>query len=306
MVEKAFEGLKALEIAELTEGFFNVAYLIKLSDGRDVILKIAPPKEAIIMTHEKNIMCSEVETMRMVTERTKVPVARVLYYDNSKAICESDYFFMEKLSGKSFNVLRESLNEEEQKKINFQTGVYNRQINSIHGTKFGYYGQPDKQGNDWYQVFRSMMQDVVDDAARLSIVFGAEVSKILELLERDKNYFMEVTVPKLVHWDLWAGNVFVVEGTITGFIDFERCLWGDELMEVGFRTYDKNQSFLDGYGIGDLTKSQTIRAKWYDVYLLMIATLECDYRLYEDRGMYEWGTSMTREWIKQIEDRINE
>ncbi|HEX3021384.1 MAG TPA: aminoglycoside phosphotransferase family protein [Lachnospiraceae bacterium] len=207
-------------------------------------------------------MCSEVETMRIVTERTKVPVAKVLYYDNSKSICESDYFFMEKLSGKSFNVLRESFNDEEQYKVNFQTGVYNRQINSIHGTKFGYYGQPDRQGSDWYQAFHSMMQDVINDADKLGIESGAEVSKIIELLERDQNYFTEATVPKLVHWDLWAGYVFVPDGTITGFIDFERCLWGDELMEVDFRTYDRNQSFLDGYGIGDLTKSQIIRAKW--------------------------------------------
>ena len=46
----------------------------------------------------------------------------------------------------------------------------------------------------------------------------------------------EVQSPRLVHWDLWDGNVFVDPATaqITGISDFERSLWGDPLMEVNF------------------------------------------------------------------------
>lgn len=56
-------------------------------------------------------------------------------------------------------------------------------------------------------------------------------------------FFDEVTVPRLVHWDLRAGNVLVEQERITGLIDFERCLWGDVRMEVGFRTFARDPFF---------------------------------------------------------------
>ena len=76
MVRRAF-GRDALEMEELKEGYFNIAYRIGLED-RQVVLKIAPPREVPVMTYEKNIMFSEVDSMRMIAERTKVPVPKIL------------------------------------------------------------------------------------------------------------------------------------------------------------------------------------------------------------------------------------
>jgi hypothetical protein len=99
-------------------------------------------------------------------------------------------------------------------------------------------------------------------------------------------------------------NVFINEGKVTGLIDFERCLWGDELLEVGFRTYGYEKGFFDGYGISGLSKEQQIRAEWYDIYLFLISSLECDYRLYDSRWAYEWGSKMLLEWAEKMEKRL--
>lgn len=40
MVEKAFNNLDIINIEELTEGFFNITFLTKLSNNSEVILKI--------------------------------------------------------------------------------------------------------------------------------------------------------------------------------------------------------------------------------------------------------------------------
>lgn len=95
MVQRAF-GEKALEMQELKEGYFNIAYRIRLKD-RNVVLKIAPSPEIRVMTCEKNIMFSEVDSMRMAAKRTKVPVPRILFYDNSGSVIDREYFFMEML-----------------------------------------------------------------------------------------------------------------------------------------------------------------------------------------------------------------
>ncbi len=304
LFHRAFPDQEIANIEELTEGFFNVAYHIALTDGSEVILKIAPSSDMDIMTHEINIMFSEVDSMKMVARETTVPVADILYYDNSHTICDSDYFFMKKLKGKSFYSCMETMTEEQKEKINFKMGEYNRILNQIKGSRFGYYGQPDKQGDNWFTVFRSMLQDTYHDAKRKSIDIPVPMDHLLSLLDRDRDIFEQVKEPSFVHWDIWAGNVFVHEDKITGIIDFERCLWADELMEVGFRTCWYNKAFIEGYGYKELQPDQLLRAEWYDVYLFLISCLECDYRLYDNRGAYEFGTKMLTEWVEKKNSQI--
>lgn len=303
MIDRAFPGIQAVSIKELTEGFFNVAYMVELSDGRETVLKIAPPIQSVIMTHEHNIMSSEVHSMRIVAEQTDVPVAKIYFYDDSRQLCDAEYFFMEKLSGSSFHSCMSELSDEVRLGVDVQVGNINRRINTIIGERFGYFGQPDKQGDVWFDVFKSIALDAINDAAAFNIDFTIDIPQLMTLLERDKPHFEEVTTPRLVHWDLWAGNVFIEDGKVTGVIDFERCLWADELLEVGFRKFANNHSFVEGYGITDWTESQRIRVLWYDVYLFLIMALECDYRQYEDRGVYNWSTEMLRECMQSITSR---
>lgn len=101
MAAKFFAPSVILDIEELTEGYFNVAYKICLSNGKKVILKVAPPKDVRIMTCEKNIMESEVEAMKMVEDVHGIPVPRVLGFDKSCQICKSPYFFMDMIPGRA-------------------------------------------------------------------------------------------------------------------------------------------------------------------------------------------------------------
>lgn len=298
MFHHAFPNEEVCEITELTEGYFNVAYKIS-SNQRSVICKIAPSAQTDIMTYENNIMFSEVDSMKMVAEKTDVPVAKILFYDNSHTICDSDYFFMEILEGRSFSGLENEISKEEKEHIYYGMGKYTRMLNDISGNKFGYYGQPDKQGTNWYEVFRSMFNDVYDDAERKTIAMPVSREHLLQLLEKDKAIFEAVKQPKFVHWDIWAGNVFVDDGEITGIIDFERCLWADELMEVGFRTYGREESFFAGYGIEKLDAAQECRASWYDVYLCLLMSMEADYRQYENNDISDWARGMVEKWVAE-------
>ncbi len=202
MIQKGVGNISVIKIEELTEGFFNIAYLVELENGVDVVLKIAPPLNSLIMTHEKNIMYSEAMSMQMVKELTNCPVAKIIYYDNSHTICDSDYFIMEKLEGKSLNSIINTLSESEKDKINYQVGVYDKQLNCIHGEKFRYFGQPTKQGENWFEVFKNMIMDAIDDSERLNIDLKISGEHIIEILNRDKNYFEDVKIPRFVHWDI--------------------------------------------------------------------------------------------------------
>lgn len=299
MLHQVYPDREVESIEELTEGFFNVAYNITLKDGVEVILKIAPKRDLDVMTYEINIMFSEVDSMKMVARDTSVPVAEILYYDNSHTICDADYFLMEKLKGKSFNSCMETMTQEQKDAVFYQMGVYTKRLNQIKGSKFGYYGQPNRQGDNWFVVFRSMLQDIYQDAERKTIHIAVPKDQLLSLLDRDRHIFEQVKKPSFVHWDIWAGNVFIHEDKITGIIDFERCLWADPLMEFGFRTCWCEKAFFEGYGLTELKPDQLLRAEWYDIYLFLETCLECDFRMYDNREAYNFGTKMLLEWVEK-------
>ena len=301
MVEHFFSPGKLQSYKELTEGYFNVAYEVTLSDGQTLVLKIAPAEDVRVMTHEKNIMSAEVWAMEKVMGHGKIPVPKVLAYDNSRTLCQSPYFFMEKLPGRSLNVIKDTLTKAQADSIYRETGRLCREINTIACPCFGYPGQPRFQGADWYTVFGGMLKAGLEDAQKGSVDLKIPVDRLFSYLEQDRAVFEEVTQPMLVHWDLWDGNIFVEDGAITGLIDWERCIWGDPLMEVGFRCHWNDDFFRKGYGAAALTPAQERRILWYDIYLFVIVSLECEYRKYETMDMYDWATQMLTQQFQKLE-----
>ena len=98
MAVRAFGGTTLAQgdgaVFELKEGWFNVAYNVRLADGREVVLKIAPPTDAEVLFYENNIMATEVAAMRLVRQNPAIPVPEIYYFDDAHDLCDSDYFFM--------------------------------------------------------------------------------------------------------------------------------------------------------------------------------------------------------------------
>lgn len=298
MVNKFFAPLMLKDYKELTEGYFNIAYEVELNNGKKTILKIAPSKEVKVMTYEKNIMYSEVQAMKIVKEKSNVPVAEVYGYDDSRSICDSPYFFMEKINGNSLNSIKDTLTPEQINRIYIETGRMINSVNSLTCPCFGYPGLTEYQGTHWYSVFYKMIEALLEDAKQVNVDIKISPDKLIRKLKQDKAVFEEVSEPSFVHWDCWDGNIFVKNGSVVGIIDWERTLWADPLMEVGFRTYAPNIGFQKGYGFESLNEYQQRRALWYDIYLMLSMTIECEYRKYETMDQYNWTTGVL---VKQFE-----
>lgn len=303
LIQQAFPERKLKNLRELTEGYFNIAYEVSFDDGTASILKIAPHPKVTVMTYEQNIMESEVRSMQLVAQKTHVPVPRVEFYDPSCQWCSAPYFFMEKLKGEGLSTRKSRLTPQEVNDVYSLVGSLTKEINQITNAYFGYPGLKKFQGENWYQVFCEMLKAVMMDAEKESIDLKISSRELLDLLDKDKNLFLEVVTPRLVHWDIWDGNIFIEDGRLTGIIDWERCLWGDPLMEVGFRSYAQSPDFLRGYGIGQLTEEEHRRILWYDLYLLMIVAQEHVYRKYETAELYDWATTLLGEKWGELKTR---
>jgi aminoglycoside phosphotransferase (APT) family kinase protein len=303
MVQQAFGNhlrSEDIELKELTEGFYNVAYEITLPE-QSVILKIAPPQDAKVLGYEANIMEAEVEGLRLVETNTDIPVPHVFFYDDSRQCCRSPYFFMEKLSGDSLFKLRDDLTHQEKELIIEELGGLNAGMNQLQGQKFGYLGQPEKQRSTWKETFLSMIEEVLVDGENIEISLGdgVEYEQVRKLVEKAASALEQVTIPSFVHWDLWEGNVFVYDKKIIALIDFERSLWGDPLMEYYFRRHSNRPSFNNGYG-ADLRAEAPIRALLYDLYLYLIMVIETKYRNYPDDGQYQFASKELKTSMEEL------
>ncbi|WMC91382.1 phosphotransferase family protein [Kineothrix sp. MB12-C1] len=302
LIGHAFPERMLKDLHELTEGYFNIAYEVSFEDGTKSVLKIAPDPKVTVMTYEQNIMEAEVCSMRLAAQKTNIPLPEVEFYDPSCTLCSSPYFFMQKLNGKSLSSQKPLLTSGQVSHIHFLVGSLNKEINRITNGSFGYPGKTALQGKIWFDVFAEMLRAVILDAEKESIDLTISSSELFGLLEQDKGIFKSIVTPRLVHWDIWDGNIFIEDGKLTGIIDWERCLWGDPLMEVGFRSYAQSADFLRGYGIEEFAEEEKRRIVWYDLYLLMIVAQEPVYRGYETADAYHWATALLREKYTELQE----
>jgi aminoglycoside phosphotransferase (APT) family kinase protein len=297
---------KVRTFIELTDGMYNAAYLVELSDGLKQVLKIAPRDEVRVLRYERNIMQTEVEVLRLVKARTEMPVPGVSFYDTSRQRIDNDYYLMDFVPGIAYHKLRSQFSPAEQYAIDHQTGVYLRQVNAIQGSGFGVFAYPEQQVKTWREGFDRLLKDILQDGQEFPVELHLPYDEIYARLSAHFDSLGEVHMPSLVHWDLWDGNIFIDPQTkaITGYIDFERALWADPLMEVNFGAFGENPAFLAGYGVEMLdTPAKKCRRTLYNIYLFLIMVIECYYRHFETKDQENWARLMLQQQIEHLEEQ---
>lgn len=316
IIDASFGTVNLGSIIELTDGWFNTAYSIELPDlGQEVVMKVAPPSEVKILTYEKNIMKTEVQVYKILKEKTDVPVPEILSFNFNQDIINRDYFIMEKLKGIPWNKIKSKLSHKQNDQLKYKTGVYAARINSIIGNHFGYFTDLKKSYNkSWKNTFVNMIKNVLHDGVELHIELPRSYKDIMKLIKTKAEILEDVKVPHLVHWDLWEGNIFIIEYeqkeySIEGIIDCERALWGDPLIEYEFMYAPSNQAFLKGFETEtkekfEYTNDLELRRRLYNIYLFLIIVTEANSRGYhgsEATKIIQWAKFELQNNISQLE-----
>ncbi len=299
MAKAAFPDKRVTSIKELTEGMCNVTYLLGLDDKTESILKISSKDNQGRMSNEVNLMEAEIRAMELVKESGLLKVADIYYYDCSKTICDSDYFFMEKLDGDNYVLIKENLSQKEIAQLNFEIGQISKRLTFIRDNQFGFLGDTERFDSLYEFIYR-MLCNLIKDARKKDIAPGIDICKLPEKLAQNKACFDEVTHATLVHWDMWEGNVFVKERHVAGVIDWERAMWGEAYMDDRFRRHNRNTHFLEGYGQTAFSSSELTRITWYDIILYLTMMIEVFYRQYDDDGQYRWAKGMLEQTLSGI------
>ncbi|MHB1296006.1 MAG: phosphotransferase family protein [Anaerolineae bacterium] len=277
---------------EVGEGFFCTAYRIELDDGLRCVMKVAPPPDVRVMRYEQNIMEADVEAARLVKARTSLPVPAVLCYDPSCRIIPSPFFISEMAPGVLFKALRGQVTPEQRDVFERTCGRYLWEMNQIMGDEYGLFSQPGGRFPTWRAAFDHMVREILADNADMQVVLPMPGEEIYKILTANYDLLDDIAEPRLVYADMWAGNTFVDPDTleITGFIDLERAVWGDTLMECNFSAFGVEPAFLEGYGSNPLaSERQRRRRTLYDVYLYLIMMAEYHFRHYQSPDMQNWA-----------------
>ena len=270
----------------LTGGMFATTYRVCLADGTRVIVKTAPVDTDRLLTYELDLVRTEALVYGLGAGRPELLMPRVLHTDFSRSILPTDVVVATHLDGVPLLGLSTATGESaaDQPELLHDLGAVMAHLHTVTGSDFGY---PNRATGlvapTWPEAFGLMVEALLTDAERWATTVPA--ADIRAALQRHRAALAEVTVPVLVHTDLWAGNLFVdpVTGRLTGVIDPERAVWGDPLFE--FAGADQlgggpvPTALLDGYASGGArpalgSPAGDTRLLLYRMYLALVQLVE--------------------------------
>jgi aminoglycoside phosphotransferase (APT) family kinase protein len=254
MVARAFgSGAEIAEYTELPDGTYNMAYRVALTDGTDTILKVAPPAHLDRLTHEIELMRTEVDFYRLAST-VAVPVPKVYYADLTGALLGRNFEFLERIRGTSLDKLDRSTVD--LAAVRRDLGAAVARLHTVTGAAFGY---PLRDSASWQptwpEAYFAMLDDLLADARRLGTPLPQSPDAIRARMDKHASALATVGRPALVHFDLWDGNIFVEQRDghwrLTGMIDGERAFYGDPYAEfislALFRDVTELPELLAGY-----------------------------------------------------------
>lgn len=313
----AFPDVEVRQATELTDGWFNAVYDVELADGRETVLKVAPPPTRRLLTYETEMMQGELEFFRRAAE-AGCPVPELLHSDTSRELIESDWLFMAKLQGTTIADLAKELPADEVAELRRGLGRDVARLHGAVGDSFGYpyRGSRSRQAT-WRGSFLAMVDDVLRDARALEVELPWP--DVAEIVAAHADALDPVDVPRLVHFDLWDNNAFVVERdgarVLEGVIDGERCFYGDPLAEfVGLAVgleLDAFPALVAGYeevAAWPLLRDDAARRRLalYKVYLGLIMFTEGPTRGFAgpDHQVYlDWIGEIVRSELELLQSR---
>jgi 5-methylthioribose kinase len=108
---RAFPDAGIASVEEVTDGWFSAVYALELVDGRETILKVAPPAGLRLLTYETELMRTEIEFLQRA-RAAGVPVPELLFHDVTRDLIDSDYLFVSRLGDVPLNAVAGELDEE--------------------------------------------------------------------------------------------------------------------------------------------------------------------------------------------------
>lgn len=270
-----FADEPVLDYHLLSGGLFNTTYRV-ITKKHDVVLRMGPVHPELLLPYEHRLMTAEALTNRLCLENG-VPASVVVHLDTSKTVIGRDFMVLERID--SIPLSDPSISPEKYNEALFECGTFVRRMHSVTGNQFGRLSNivAGKGHSCWYDAVLAEFTDLFAQAAPHRVFDNDLQTRALAFVENCKAFLSTVTVPHLVHADLWAGNVLVRKDAdhyqVCAIIDGDRALFGDADFDLA-TPWMITPEFLAGYGNRDPALTPADMEKKRNVYSLLLALMD--------------------------------
>lgn len=234
----------------LKGGLFNTTYLITLTSGQKLVLRVGPINRHLLIPFENNLMQAE-KYFYNLCKQENLPVSNVIVCDTRKKVIDRDYMIVDYID--SIVISEANLSKEEKDILYEQVGNYAYKIQNIKGEKFGRLADlvVGKGFSKWSDYIKNDIEQIINLHLKYNIFTAEEVEIIMNTIIKYIDILDEIKTPSLTHCDLWEGNILLSRKNnkyeIAAIIDGDRAIFDDAEYEFGC-PYMTNEFFIKGYG----------------------------------------------------------
>ena len=293
----------------LRGGLFNTTYRLDMERG-SVILRLGPVHREVLLPYERGLMASEPVVQNCMLERG-IPTSKTVLLDLERTFLDRDVAAVEPIRGASMTSLE--LEPAQERSICRKAGALTSAIHSIsafdlQGALQRPFGRTslvlaDKGSASWKAAMLDELHQWAEMAEAVSLFPEELFSGCIRCFEELSPVFEDITEPRLVHGDIWYGNLLVHNGELRAIIDDDRSFFGDPDFDL-MLPWMPAEAFMEGYGIPlDMSDRAVLRRKLYRFLLL----LEDSYILkveYRDREGYLRSLEEVRTHLMELSNDI--
>jgi aminoglycoside phosphotransferase (APT) family kinase protein len=245
-------GAAVRRIVELGVGTYNSTYRVERAAGEPVILRIAPaPSRQAPGVREA--MRNEHATLPFLAPLGGL-VPRTLAVDFTHQLLDRDYLVQTLLPGEPASQRLAGYSPSALRHLYRELGSETRAIHDVSGPGFGRVAGPLHP--TWSSALTAQFEQLAE-ALTAAGLDADPAQRAAAAAQRHAAALDEITVPALLHGDLWTLNLLVDTDSdrpaITGVLDCDAASWGDPMSDwtidrVLSRAGTEVDAFWQGYG----------------------------------------------------------
>lgn len=304
---KAMQITEPIEAVLLSGGLFNTTYHVFSKEAElNTVLRLGPVNRYLLLRFEENLMEAE-KYVYELCKKENIECSEVLACDTSKKLIDRDFMIVRYIPSVAMSNVQ--LAEEQKIPLYKEIGKQTKRMHCITNQTFGRVSEilSGLEFLSWSDYLLSELEDICSRLIRDSGIDPNEASRARKVLIKYESWLNEIETPRLVHTDLWAGNILLNEQDkkIAAIIDSDRAIFGDPDYDLAC-PWLVNEIFLSGYQIESnsfhkeefTSVKRTVRRK---IYNMMYRFLEAYVGLseYNNHEAYE---SNLRAAIKLVDE----
>lgn len=239
-------------VVEIGTGTYNNTFRVEFVNRDPVVLRVAPAP-SLQHRSDRQAMRNEHAATPLLAAALGPLVPRTLTVDFSHEVLGRDALIQQLLPGGPASTVVPDWSSTRRANFFRALGAITHTVHSVHGHEFGQIAGPTWP--TWSAATANRLLTYADDLDELGDD-GTEIRRVSEATERHAADLDELSVPRLLHGDLWLLNILVADDSdnaITGVVDHDAASWGDPagdwtLQKIREGAGTERDAFWETYG----------------------------------------------------------